>query len=54
MAVTPTDGADAKSVKLSTIHELLQNQFPSAEISIVEASKVVKDAFPHAVHKRST
>lgn len=41
----PVSGPDAKYVKFSTIHKLLEDEFPSDYISKVESAKIIQMHF---------
>lgn len=52
--VVPKCSVNVKYVKFSDIHKLIQENFPSESISTVEASHIIKEAFPSSQSRHFT
>ena len=54
LTATPVDGHGAQRVRFAVLLELLQNKYSSSSITAIEARKIIREAFPHTISKRST
>ena len=48
------DGHGAQRVRFTVLLEMLQHQYSSSSITAIEARKIIQEAFPHIISKRST
>ena len=54
LTATPVDGHGAQRVSFTVLLEMLQHQYSSSSITAIEARKIIQEAFPHIISKRST
>ena len=54
LTATPVDGHGAQRVRFTVLLEMLQHQYSSSSITAIEARKIIQEAFPHIISKRST
>lgn len=55
LQVTPAEHwSDTKCIKFPHIYQAIQEKFPSESISAVEASRIIKEAFPSSQSKHFT
>ena len=54
LQVVPECLVNVKYMTFSDIHKLIQQNFPSESISTVEASRIIKEAFPSSQSRRFT
>ena len=49
---TPTSGPGTKHISLQTLQTMLSDRFTPENISAIEATKIIREAFPDTQHKR--
>ena len=49
---TPTSGPGTKHISLQTLQTMLSERFTPENISAIEATKIIREAFPDSQHKR--